>query len=220
MRIDLKRKTWTVAVAAGAFTTAFIGGAALASFQPFAPVDGAVIDAPTAVLADTDTPKDKLKAILDGLVTKGTISQAQEDAILQALRVAPAKPSFPPKPGRPVGPSVMSFLGDLTKAAAGYLGMDAKTLLTALHGGKSVADLANALPGKSAQGAIDAITKAADDRLDAAVAAKKVTAEQAAALKPKIATEVAAFVNRSFTKPVPPLRWPNAPAKPSASPKS
>lgn len=221
MRIDLRRDKWTVAVAAGTFTTAFIGGAALASFQPFAPLDGSVIDAPTAVLAGTDTPKDKLKAILDGLVTKGTISQAQEDAILQALRgAAPAKPSFPPKPGRPVGPSVRSFLGDLTRAAAGYLGVDAKTLLTGLHGGKSVADIANALPGKSAQGAIDAITKAADDRLDAAVAAKKVTAEQAAALKPKIATEVAAFVNRSFTKPVPPLRRPNAPAKPSPTPKS
>src|SRR5690242_5600941 len=215
------KNRFALAVAFGAFTTALIGGVALAGFQPFAPADGSVIDGPTATLADKDAPKDKVKAILDGLVSKGTITQTQEDAILQAFKdAAPAKPSFPPKPGRPTGPSVMSFVGDLTKAAADYLGLDAKTLLTQLRGGKSVADIANATPGKTAQGAIDAITKAADDRLDAAVAAKKLTADQAAALKPKIATEVSSFVNRSFRKPAAPLPRPNAPVKPSPSPKS
>ena len=215
------RNKWTLAVAAGAFTTAFIGGVALAGFQPFAATDGPVIAGPTATLADKDQPKDKLKAALDGLVTKGTISQAQEDAVLQAIKdSAPVRPSFPPKPVRPIGPSPMSFVGDLAKAAADYLGMDPKTLLTQLHGGKSVADIANGLPGRNAQGAIDAITKAADARLDAAVTAKKVSADQAAALRPKIATEVAAFVNRSFPKALPPLPRPKAPAKPTPSPKS
>jgi hypothetical protein len=215
------KNKFAVAVAAGAFTTALIGGVALAAFQPFAPADGSVIDGPAATVADKDAPKDKVKAILDGLVSKGTITQAQEDAILQAFKdAAPARPSFPPKPGRPSGPSVMSFIGDLTKAAADYLGVDTKTLVMQLRGGKSVADIANGIPGKSAQGAIDAITKAADDRLDAAVAAKKLTADQAAALKPKIATQVAAFVSRSFTKPVAPFPRPNTPVKPTPSPKS
>lgn len=209
---------WTLAVAAGAFTTACIGGVALAALQPFAPAEGSVIDGPTAQLGDKDQPKDKLRAILDGLVTKGTITQAQADAVLQAIKDAePAKPKFPAKPGHPTGPSVMSFIGDLTKATADYLGVDVKTLLAQLHSGKSVADIANGTAGKSAQGAIDAITKAADDRIDAAVAAKKLTAEQATALKAKVSTEVSAFVNRSFTKPAP---RPNAPVKPTPTPKS
>ncbi|HLZ48222.1 MAG TPA: hypothetical protein VKR80_06180, partial [Candidatus Limnocylindria bacterium] len=156
-----------------------------------------------------------------GLVSKGTITQAQEDAIAQALKdAAPVKPSVPPKPRRPSGPSVTSFIGNLAKAAADYLGLDTKTLLKELRGGKSVADIANGIPGKTAQGAVDAITKAADDRLDAAVAAKRLTADQAAALKPKIATQVAAFVDRSFTKPVAPFPRPNLPVKPTPSPKS
>lgn len=215
------KSRWTVAVAAGAFTTAFVGGVALAGLQPFAPTEGSVSDGPTAGLADKDQPKDRLKAVLDALVTKGTITQAQEDAVLQAIKDAePAKPSFPHKPGRPAVPSVMSFIGDLTRAAATYLGIDSKTLLTELRGGKSVADIANGIPGKSAQGAIDAITKAANDRIDAAVAAKKLSAEQATALKAKVVTEVTAFVDRSFAKPRPPLPRPNTPVKPSPSPKS
>lgn len=220
--MDITTKKWTLAVAAGAFTTAFIGGAALAGLQPFAPSEGSVLDGPVAAAADKDAPKDKLKEILDRLVAKGTITQAQEDAILQATKDAvPAKPNLPAKPIRPGGPSVMSFLGDLTKSAASYLGIDAKTLFAELRGGKSIADIANATPGKTAQGAIDAMTKAANDRLDAAVAAKKLTADQAAALRPKIAAEITAFVNRSFVKPQAPTKpgtRPNLPVKPTPTP--
>lgn len=39
---------------------------------------------------------------------------------------------------------------------------------------------------------------AANAKVDQAVAANKLTAQQAAALKPKIATEIGRFVNRSF----------------------
>ena len=219
----MTRNKWPLAIAAGAFTTAFIGGVALAGFQPFTSADGSTVGGPTAALAGKDQANNKLKAILDGLVTKGTISQAQEDAILQAITAAQPtpRPNVPnPKPARPTVPNVMSFLGDLTKVASEYLGMDAKALLTQLRGGKSVADLANGLSGqgKSAQGLIDTLTKAANDKLDAAVAANKLTADQAAALKPKIAAEITTFVNRSFTKPT--LPRPVAPVKPTPSPTS
>jgi|SRR5437868_464695 len=217
----MSRNKWALAVAAGAFTTAFVGGAALAGFQPFVSADAATVGEPTVALADRDQPKDKIKAVLDGLVVKGTITQAQEDAILQALTAAqPAKPNVPNPNGRSTVPGVMSFIGDLTKAAGDYLGMDAKTVLTQLRGGKSVADLANGLSaqGKSAQGLIDTLTKTANEKLDAAVAANKLTADQAAVLKPRIATEITTFVNRSFTKPVFPR--PLTPVKPTPSPKS
>ena len=112
-------KKLAMTVAAGAFTTAFVGGVALAGFQPFASADGAVVGGPTAAFAGKDQPKDKLKAVLDALVAKNAISQAQEDAILQAIKdAAPTpkpKPNVPnPKPARPSVPNVMSFLGDLT----------------------------------------------------------------------------------------------------------
>ena len=155
---------------------------------------------------------------LDGLVAKHTITQVQADAILQAVK--DAEPAPKPKTVHPRPPHPMSFIGDLTKAASGYLGMDQKALLAQLREGKSVADIANGLSAqnKSAQGLIDLLTKTAGDKLDQAVAAKTVTADQAAALKPKIAAEIKAFVSRSFTKPA--LQRPLTPVKPTPSPKS
>ncbi len=221
----MSRNRWALAVAAGAFTTAFIGGVALAGFQLPALDGTATATIPTVADASTDqASRTKLKAILDAMVLKGTITQAQDDAILQA--VAAAEPTPKPKPNVPntkprtTVPSVMSFIGDLTKAASDYLGMDTTALLTQLRGGKSVADVANGLAaqGKNAQGLIDTLTTTANGKLDAAVAANKLTADQAATLKPKIAAEITTFVNRSFTKPV--LPRPFAPAKPTPSPKS
>ncbi len=215
----MSKKKWALAVAAGAFSTAFIGGVALAGFQPFATSDTTVVGTPIASLADKDQPKDRIKAILDRLVAKGTITQTQEDAILQAFEDAAPAPRPNVKPTRPIGPNPIAFMGDLMRAASDYLGIDPRTQL---RGGKSLADIANGLSaqGKSAQGLIAALTTAANARLDAAVTAKKLTADQAAALKPKIAAEITTFVNRSFTKPTAPFPKPLVPAKPSPSPKS
>ena len=211
---------WPLAIAAGAFTTALIGGVALAGFQPFATSGGTVVGGPTTALAENDGPKGRLKALLDGLVTKGTVTQAQVDAILQAIKDAAPTPRPNVKPARPSVPGVMSFVRDLTKAASDYLGMDLKTLVTQLRDGKSVADVANGLTDKSknAAGLVATLTQAANDKLDQAVAANKLTADQAATLRPKIAAEITTFVNRSFTKPV--LPRPLAPVKPTPTPKS
>ena len=218
----MRSSRWPLAIAAGAFSTAFIGGVALAGFQPFATSEGTTVGEPTTAVADKDQPKDKTKAILDGLVAKGTITQAQEDAILQAFKDAAPSPKPNARPGRPSGPNPAAFMGDLMRAATDYLGIDAKTLLPQLRGGKSLADVANGLSaqGKSAQGLIAALTNAANARVDAAVTSKKLTPDQAAGLKTKIAAEITAFVNRSFTKPAVPFPKPFAPAKPAPSPKS
>ena len=214
----MPRNRWALAAAVGAFTTTLIGGVALAGFQPFTGPGEAAVGGPTTAESDKDAPKGALKAVLDRLVAKGTITQAQEDAILQAFKDAAPSPKPNAKPGRPSGPNPMAFMGDLMKATSDYLGVDPKTLLPELRGGKSLADIANATPGKNAAGLIAALTNAANARVDAGVTANKLTPDQATALKTKIATEITAFVNRSFTKPTPPLR-PLAP-KPSPSPKS
>ena len=198
----MARNRWALAAAVGAFTTTLIGGVALAGFQPFTGPGEAAVGGPTTAQTEKDAPKGALKAVLDRLVAKNTITQAQEDAILQAIADEQPAPRADTKPARPALPSVRSFIGDLTKAASDYLGMDLKTLLTQLRGGKSLADLANGLSaqGKSASGLIDTLTKAADAKVDQAVTAKKLTPEQAASLKAKLATEITAAVNRSFTK--------------------
>jgi hypothetical protein len=217
----VRSNRWPLAVAAGAFTTAFIGGVALAGFQlPIGDTTTvATVPSGTAAVTDQERSKDKIKAILDALVAKGTITQAQEDAILQAFKDAAPSPRPNVKPVRPTGPNPMAFMGDLVRAAGDYLGLDPKTLLPQLRGGKSLADIANATPGKSAPGLIAALTNAANARVDAALTAKKLTADQAAGLKTKIAAEITAFVNRSFTKPTAPFPKPLVP-KPSPSPKS
>lgn len=217
----MTRNRWPLAVGVGAFTTAFIGGAALAGVQ--LPAGDAPVAATVPTVADAMVSRDssttKLKAILDGLVAKHTITQAQADAILQAVK--DAEPATGSKPAHPRVPQVKSFIGDLAKAASQYLGMDQKTLLAQLRDGKSVADIANGLSAqnKSAQGLIDLLTKTANDKLDQAVAAKTLTAEQAAALKLRVAAEIKTFVSRSFTKPAV-QRPPLTPVKPAPTPKS
>jgi hypothetical protein len=208
----LTGKTWALAVAAGAFTMTLIGGVAVAGFQPFVGSDQVArpaLDGPAAGLAGRDGPQDKIKATLDALVTKGTLTQAQEDSILQALKdAAPAA-----KPPQLRAPNVRAFLGDLTRAARTYLGLSQKDLTTQLRAGKSLFDIANGTPRKSGAELVTVMTKAANDRVDQAVAAKKLTADQAATLKPKIAAEITTFVQRSFTKPALPPK-PATPPKP------
>ena len=198
----MARNRWALAAAVGAFTTTLIGGVALAGFQPFTGPGETTVGGPTTAQSEKDAPKGALKAVLDRLVAKNTITQAQADAILQAIADQQPAPRSDTKPVRPTVPGVRSFIGDLTRAAGDYLGMDQKTLVTQLRGGKSLADLANALSaqGKSASGLIDTLTKAADAKVDQAVAAKTLTSEQGASLKPKLAAEITAAVNRSFTK--------------------
>ena len=198
----MTRHTWAIALATGAFTTALIGGVALAGFQPFAAPDAtgdqSIQGGPTAGLVQRDLPKDRLKATLDALVAKGTITQAQEDAILKALQ--DAAPPAKPKPAvRPLGPNFRSFIGNVTQAASAYLGLGQRDLMLQLRSGKSIADIANGLSaqGKNSADLIARLVKTANDKVDAAVAAKKLTPEQAATLKPKIATEITAIVQRS-----------------------
>jgi hypothetical protein len=88
-------------------------------------------------------------------VTAGRLTQAQADAIAPTLQqrftdlvngVRPAR-----GPGGHVGP------GPGLEAAATYLGISRQTLFTQLEGGKTLAQIADATPGKSASGLIAAL---------------------------------------------------------------
>ena len=208
------RSSWAIALVAAVITTTLVGGIAMAGVQPLAAQDQATLSEPVAGLVERDQPKDKIKAALDALVAKGTITHAQEDAILQALKESAPAPR-PKAPAGPLTPNIKSFIGDMMRTTTTYLGLSEKDLMVQLRAGKSVADVTTSL-NKSTAELTTLLAKNANDRIDQAVTAKKLTAEQAATLKSKVAAEISSFLKRSFTKPAP---RPQVPLKPTPSPK-
>lgn len=289
------RKTATIAVTA-LLGLGLLGSAAFAAFAP-APADTFSLVPTLPGTAVAEVPKaDKVKAILDALVTKGVITQAQEDAILAALKdaagdkdrddllkrvfanlfeqsatylgIAPADlktklpgtslgaiadatagksrtglvanltnaadaaiakaladgkitqaqadkakaavpehitqfvdhtwPQAKPRPANPRAktPSVQAFIGDFMNTTRTYLGITQQDLMTQLRSGKSLGEIANATTGKSRDGLIAALTTGANDKIDQAVRAQKLTADQATALDAKVKDAVTQLVDR------------------------
>src|SRR6185295_16597022 len=116
----------------------------------------------------------KLKTVLDALVTKGVITQAQEDAIIAAL-TADHKDH----------PKLKEFVGDVARSSVDYLGLPADQVKKDLRSGKSLGEIANATPGKSRDGLLNFLDDAANKRIEAAVDAGKITKDQAEQLRTK-----------------------------------
>jgi ribosomal protein L10 len=85
--------------------------------------------------------------------------------------------------------------GGEVRAAAGYLGLTVAELRADLKAGKTLAQVADATPGKSADGLVQALVAAAKAKLDAAVAAGKITAAQESQVLSRLTTLVTAVVN-------------------------
>jgi hypothetical protein len=159
----------------------------------------------TSVLANTTTPPTataqtatsgdqrgkELDRILGELVQKGVITQQQKDAILDAVKAAAGQRAIDAK----------HFVGEVAKAASDYLGIPVADLRTQLKAGKSLGEIANATPGKSRDGLIDALDKAADARIKAAVDAGKITAAQAEQLRPKVHAAIVKIVDHKRATP-------------------
>ena len=86
------------------------------------------------------------------------------------------------------------------KAAVDYLGVDRKTIRADLKQGQTLAQIANAQPGKSAAGLEAAITTAVKTKLDARVAAGKLTADREAKILARLQTRLDKLVHRVFGK--------------------
>jgi hypothetical protein len=84
----------------------------------------------------------------------------------------------------------------LALIAADYLGMSPKRLQKKLAPGETLAQLADATRGKSAQGLIAALVAAKSERLHAALAAHRISEEQANLLSAHLIQRVSTFVNR------------------------
>lgn len=138
-----------------------------------------------------------LQQTLAPLVNKGTITQAQADAVIKAIEGARpgrgvARPGFG-GPGEFRGPSG-GALGDVFGAAAKKLGVSTDSLRSALQSGKSIADIAK--EKKIAPSAVvDAIVAAIKSNLDQAVKDGKVTRAQADQHLAEIRSRITALVN-------------------------
>lgn len=164
-----------VAVASAGFLGAgLLGGVAFAAVPTATDHSGSTMPNTTAN-AVLDKTGGKLKAALDALVSKGVITQAQEDAIVDAL-TADHKDH----------PKLKEFVGDVVKESVDYIGLPADAVKAQLRAGKSLGQIADQQPGKSRDGLIADLDAAAGKRIDAAVDAGKLTKEQADALRTKV----------------------------------
>lgn len=198
----------------GVLSLAVTGAAAFAAFQPAALAEATVAsarpDTASNVTAERDRPATAIAAILERLVQNGTITAAQKEAILAALREAKErKGDGDRKPGHDQGKDKgkgkhlqpRAIMGDLWKAASDYLGVERGQLMQQMKDGKSLGQIANATSGKSRAGLIAAMVAAANAEIDDAVAKGKLTAEQAAKAKERVPGAVEKFVDATRTKP-------------------
>lgn len=160
-------------------------GSTLASAQESG-VTGTVTD--PAAPAPAQAKGDWAKSALDPLVANGTISQAQEDAVVAALDAA--RPAH--GPGGKGGPGHRGF-GNLS-AAATALGMSESDLRTALEGGKSLATIAGE-KGIAVSKVVDALVAELKAHLDEHVASGKNTQAEADQMLADAKIRIEAFVN-------------------------
>jgi hypothetical protein len=137
-------------------------------------------------LSENKITDDQAKKLRDGLAA---------DINTFVDRNWPTKPATAP---RAVVPNVKAFLGDMLQTARDYLGgATLQDVTAAMRSGKSLGDIANE-KGKGRDGLVAALTLAANTRIDQAVAANKLTADQATTLKAKVTAQIASFVDRKY----------------------
>ena len=136
-------------------------------------------------------PEQALATILKDLVTKGTLTQAQADAVTAAVTAAKAAHDADRPMGGKGGPldadrAAMEALVSTT------IGVDSATVKSRLQAGESLAQIA----GAKKDALIAALVADYTKRIDAAVTAGKLTAAQATQMKANLVAHVTEEVNR------------------------
>ncbi len=129
-----------------------------------------------------------MTAFLAELVAKGTITQAQADAITAAAKAAKsaADAMRPTKPDR----------AEQLALIASTIGIDTATVQSRLKAGESLATIA----GAKKDALIAALVADHTKRIDADVASGKITAAQATKMKAKLTEHVTEVVNSTRAK--------------------
>jgi len=198
-------------VIAGVLGLAVTGAAALAAFQ--APermsATSVVTGAAGATQTDKEGGRDKIKDVLDKLVKNGTITEAQEDAIIKAFKEAA---------GDHQGNEAKHILGGLMKLSSDYLGIPEGQLKQQLKDGKSLGEIANATADRSRAGLIKFLVDQVTAQVEKALADGKITKEQAERIKSHLVEHVTKFVDHKFERKAAPAK-PQTPT-PTPTPKA
>lgn len=132
--------------------------------------------------------EEELKTILSGLVTKGTITQAQSDAITAAVTAARAAHDA----NRDADQAANSAQRVAHEALiATTIGIDAATIKTRLAAGETL----GAIAGAKKSALITALVAEETKAIDAAVTAGRMTAAQATTLKAGLTAHITAEID-------------------------
>lgn len=183
-----KKKVIAVVVTTLALTAGSIGVAGAASK---ASQRVSVTKSSTKVAGQVGVgPEQALATILKDLVTKGTLTQAQADAITASVTAAKAAADA----NRPMGGKGGPLGADraaIETLVSTTIGVDTATIKSRLEAGESLAQIA----GAKTAALIAALVADETKRIDAAVTAGTLTAAQATELKANLVAHVTEEVN-------------------------
>jgi len=177
MQMSTKKKVAAIVITTIALTAGTVGVSSASSKSTTTRVS-----VTQASNAGVKGPRAEVVAVLTALVTKGTITQAQADAITAALTAAEVA-----RPAMPLGADKEARLALISST----IGVDAATIKTRLAAGETLA----AIAGAKKDALITALVADETKRIDAAVTAGKLTAAQATTLKSTLSAHVTTEVN-------------------------
>jgi hypothetical protein len=183
-----KRTIATVVLTTVALTAGSLGVANAASKTSRTVVTKSItkVSQPSANARGIGGPSAALDSLLSGLVTKGTITQVQADAIKAAALAAAeiAKANRPEKAMSPERAAKDALISSI-------LGIDTATIKSRLQAGETLA----AIAGSKKDALIAALVAEHSKKIDARLAAGKITAAQATTLKAALLAHVSEEIN-------------------------
>jgi polyhydroxyalkanoate synthesis regulator phasin len=179
MQMSTKKKVAAIVITTVALTAGTIGVSSASSKSSVTRVSTTRTVAGVTMMQGRGA---EVASVLAALVTKGTITQAQSDAITAALTAADAA-----KPAQPLNADKEARLTLISTT----IGVDAATIKTRLAAGETLA----AIAGAKKDALIAALVAEETKRIDAAVTAGKLTAAQATTLKSTLTAHVTTEVN-------------------------
>ena len=183
-----KKKVIAIVVTTLALTAGSIGVAGAASK---ASQKVSVTKSSTKVAGQAGVgPEQALATILKDLVTKGTLTQAQADAVTAAAAAAKAAHDA----NLPMGPKGGPLDADraaMEALVSTTIGVDSATIKSRLQAGESLAQIA----GAKKDALIAALVAEKTKQINAAVTAGKLTAAQATEMKANLVAHVTEEVN-------------------------
>jgi len=135
----------------------------------------------STAFADSEKGEKRMSSMLSGLVSNGTITQSQADAIIKAAEGMRAASKSIKDANRTALDSVITST----------LGISLDTLTSRLKAGETLSSIA----GDKKSALITALAAEINKQIDAALAAGKITADQATAQKAKSVERVTNMVN-------------------------